>query len=344
MADSSPVQITDSILMRGFEPGDEDGILTCYNRVFADPDKGIQPRSRAHWDWKFHANPKGLMRHVVAVHEDEGIVGAYSAIPYRIWSEGRVQTGSQGVDMMVRPEHRRAGTRPGLFTTLGLRFHEMYCGAGEDEILYTYGWPMGNWRMGQKYLGYMNIRDWDLTFLELGPDTPPRPAPGDLETRAVDRFGADVDALWASLQPQIGLATIRDAAFLNWRYADRPDHAYHLYECRERSTGTLRGIAVYTVGDFMRPNTGFIVDWLNEGNDVDAMRSMIAVIEQQAVADQVGIVASVWNHNDIRFLHLQHAGYKLKGTPYFLVLASFKYDTHFYRDNWYLTMGDSDLI
>ncbi len=331
--------VTDAVVMRPYEPGDEEGIVACHNQVFTTGQRSLE-----HWNWKFRRNPVGKVFHVVAEHEDDGIIGSYAAIPFRIWSEGREQLGSQGVDMMVLPKYRRIGKRPGLFTHLGLHFHDLFCGRDDGKILYTYGWPMGNWKLGQKYLGYINIRDWDLTFLELGPDTPPRPTPSDLETKPVERFGEDVDALWESLKPQMGLATIRDHRFLNWRYADRPDHEYRLYECREKSTGALRGICVYTVADFMRPNTGFIADWLNEGNDVDAMISMIAVMERQAIEDQVGILASVWNHIDIRFLHLQHAGYKLKGTPYFLVLASFKYDTHYYRDNWYLTIGDSDLI
>ncbi|MCA8941361.1 MAG: hypothetical protein KDB80_02270 [Planctomycetes bacterium] len=334
----------DPIVIREYRPGDELGIVACHNEVFDPTSFGAPARTSDHWQWKFRDNPVGQVFHVVAEHESEGIVGLYAAIPYRTWSEGRVQLGSQGVDMMVKPRWRRHGERPGLFTHLGLRFHELYCGRDDGQILYTYGWPMGNWRLGQKYLGYINIRDWDLTFLELAPDRPTRPAPADLETVEVERMSADVDALWDELKDSIGLATIRDSQFYNWRYGARPDHDYRLYECRERSTGRLRGVCVYTVGDFMRPNTGFIVDWLNEGNDVDAMISMISVVEDQAVRDGVDIIASVWNHVDIRFLHLQHAGYKLKGTPYFLVLSSFKYDTHYYRDNWYLTMGDSDLI
>ena len=136
---------------------------------------------------------------------------------------------------------------------------------------------------------------------------------------------------------------IRDR-FLNWRYADCPDHSYRLYECRERQSRTLRGIAVYTVRDFMRPNTGFIADWLNEGNDVDAMIAMLSTLEEQAKQDQVGILASVWNHVDIRFVHIQHAGYLVKGTPYFITATMLQHTEHFYRANWYLTIGDSDLI
>ncbi len=142
----------------------------------------------------------------------------------------------------------------------------------------------------------------------------------------------------------MGLALLRDARYLNWRYADRPDQDYRLYECREQGSGRLRGLCVYTVGDFLRPNTGFFVDWLAPADDHDATVSMIAALEAQARRDQVGVLAGVWNRGSTWFLQFQRLGFLVRGTPYFLVLASFKYDTIYYRDQWYFTMGDSDLI
>ena len=47
---------------------------------------------------------------------------------------------------------------------------------------------------------------------------------------------------------------------------------YRMYECRERSTGKLRGISVYTQSDFLFPHTAFLVDWMLPEND-DAMTS-----------------------------------------------------------------------
>ena len=289
------------------------------------------------------ASATGRLQVVVAEHETEGIVGSYAGIPVRIWSEGREQLAAQGVDLMVLPPWRRHGPRPGMFIHLGWKYHELYCGATDGKVLFTYGWPIPAWRMGQRYLGYWNIRDWDFLFREIGPGFQAREAPATLVTRPVERFEGDVDALFDRLKPEMRLALIRDARYMNWRYADRPDRSYYLLECRERSSGTLRGICAYTVGDFLMPNSGFIVDWLAAAADEEATVSMLAALEERAVVDGVGVLAGVWSQVDPRFLRLQRLGFLVQGTPYFVVLASFKYETSFYRDNWYLTMGDSDL-
>jgi len=336
--------VADPITIRTYRPGDETAILDCYNRIFPTPDGTIPPRSLAHWRWKYHDNPTGLLHHVVAEHETEGVIGGYAGIPVRIWSEGREQLAAQGVDLMVLPQWRRHGARPGLFIHLGWMYHELWCGSQDGKVLFTYGWPVPAWRMGQRYLGYVNIRDWDFTFREVGDATLPRAVPGELEVRVVERFAQDTDALFEALKPTMGLALWRDARYLNWRYAARPDRKYVLLECRERATGALRGIAVHCVADFVRPHTTFLVDWLARADDGDTTVALLAAVEASARADRTGVVASVWNHVDPRFLLLQDLGYRVRGTPYFLVLASFKYDTIYYRDHWYFTMGDADLI
>ncbi|MHC5065330.1 MAG: hypothetical protein ACYTG5_15285 [Planctomycetota bacterium] len=336
--------MSDEIKIRAYEPGDEAGILACYNRIFPDPAAGIPERSREHWDWKFRDNPTSLIQHQLAVHAEQGIVGIYAGIPLRIICEGEEKIAAQEVDLCVLPEFRRYGQRPGLFVTLGKSFYAAHCGNADDKMPFTYGWPVPAWRMGEKYLGYKNIRDWDFTFIELGEGRQPRIAPEKLETKAVERFAEDVDELWHRIKPGLGLALIRDRAYLNWRYADRPDKEYLLLECREKDSGKLRGISVYAVGDLVRPNTGFIVDWLSEAGDYETMGSMLTSLEARATQDQVGVLAGIWNQVDPRFLEFQKLGYQVRGTSYFLVVASFKYDTAFYRDHWYFSMGDSDLI
>lgn len=334
----------DPITIRPYRPGDETGVLDCYNRIF--PVEGVvPPRSLAHWRWKFERNPTGHLHQIVAEHESEGIVGGYAGIPVAIWSEGRDQLAAQGVDLMVLPHWRRHGRRPGLFIHLGWKYHELYCGSDDGKVLFTYGWPVPAWRMGQRYLGYWNIRDWDFLFREVqAGGFRPRDVPGDLEACVVARYGADVDALFAALKPGFGMTLVRDSRYLNWRYAERPDASYVLFECRERSSAKLRGICVYRRSDFLHPNSGFFVDWLAPADDAAATAAMLGALERRAVEDGASVLAGVFNHVDPRFLAFQRSGFMVRGTPYFIVLASFKYDTIFYRDNWYLTMGDADLI
>ena len=45
--------------------------------------------------------------------------------------------------------------------------------------------------------------------------------------RVVDRFDDETDALFAEIEPSLGVATVRDQTYLNWRYSDHPDSAGH---------------------------------------------------------------------------------------------------------------------
>ncbi len=168
--------------------------------------------------------------------------------------------------------------------------------------------------------------------------------PGDLTVQQVDRYGPDVDALWASLRGELELATVRDSVYLNWRYSDRPDARYRLFECRERATGKLRGICVYGVSDWMRPNTGYIVDWLAPVADADATVAMLARCERQVVEDGVHVLATHFSHVDARFLGFQRLGFQVIGNSYFIVVVTKRFDTLLIRDKWYVTLGDSDLV
>jgi hypothetical protein len=326
--------------IRAYRPGDEAGILSCYNRIFPTADGRIPPRTAAHWEWKFLRNPTGIVHHAVAVDAGAGIVGGYAGIPVWVWNEGRVELAAQAVDLMVLPEWRRAGKRPGLFVQIGLKFYELFCGEGEGKAVFNFGWPIPAWRMGQRYLRYENIRDWDITFRELAAGA--RRSPSSLQTKAVTRFAPDVDALFERVRPELKLALVRDTSYLNWRYAQAP-LTYKLFECRQ-ADGLLRGLCVYAVRDLFRPHTSFLVDWLASAADDEATRSMLAACETQAVADGTGVLAMVWSHADPRFLAVQRLGYDVRGTSYFLVMALFKYDTFYCRDRWYMTMGDSDLV
>jgi hypothetical protein len=336
--------------IRPWQPGDDEAVLQCHNTIFAAGGR-MPPRSLAHWRWKFRDNPTGTMMQMLAVDAQldgqrdprDGVVGIYGAVPALITCNARRRLGAQAVDVCVRPEWLRQGDG-GLFPRLGRAFLDRWLGTGSDQAVVLWGLPVTAWRSGSVHLGYQNVRDWDVTFLHVAPDARPRPAPGDLAVQRVDRFGTDANALFARIEPSLGLATVRDSRYLNWRYADHPDRRYVLFECRERATASLRGLCVYATGDVVRPNTSYLVDWLQPADDVAAMTAMLAAAEQQTQQDGTGLLCSVWNHMDARFLQMQDHGYRVRGTPWFLVAMSPLYDIVFFREQWYFTLGDSDLV
>lgn len=340
MSEPDSIPIRDRLRLRAYLPGDEERILACYNQIFP------VPRQLAHWHWKFRDNPLGEYQISVAEDSESGaIVGHYAGIPLATWMEGVRVKSAQIVDLVVLANWRRYGGRPGLFAQVGRLWIDSYIDERRGQNVFAFGWPVPAWRAGQKYLSYLNVRDWDLLFRETGPGFLPRPAPAELEVTPVERFGPEVDALWQSLQPELKLAVVRDARYLNWRYADHPDIRYTLLECRERTSGALRGLAVYAAGDWPRPGTGCIVDWLLPAADLDATQALIAACEHLAVQTGVEALTTIFNHVDPRFLHFQRAGFMVLGTSYFVVIKTVpRLDTVYYRDNWYLTPGDSDLV
>jgi len=340
VTEASGLPTRDRLRLRAYAPGDEAGILECYNQIFP------VPRSLRHWQWKFRDNPVGEFQISLAEDSETGaIVGQYAAIPLAVWMEGGRGKTAQIVDLLVLPSWRRYGGRPGLFAHLGRLWIDTYIDEASGQDTFAFGWPVPAWRAGQKYLNYLNVRDWDILFRELAPGFAPRPMPGDLEVRDVGRYGEEVDQLWQGLQGEIKLAVVRDARYLNWRYADHPDVSYRLLECRARGSGVLRGLAVYATGDWPRPHTGMIVDWLLPAADTDATAALLARCEQLAAQDGVEVLATIFNHVDPRFLTFQRAGFLVLGTSYFVVIKTVpRLDTVYYRDHWYLTPGDSDLV
>jgi len=55
---------------------------------------------------------------------------------------------------------------------------------------------------------------------------PHRRGPADLAIRPVEQFDAAFDDLWQAIEPNRVVAAVRDAAYLNWRYATCPGRRY----------------------------------------------------------------------------------------------------------------------
>ena len=337
--------MSDEITIRAYRPGDEHSLVEGCNKIFP------QSTSLQHWYWKFRDapmgnNPVGRPHIAVAEAQDVGIVGTYSTMSTRVRMEGEDLLTAQGADIFIFPEFRRKAPRPGLFVHLGLRHNEMFTGTDHGQARFHYGWPIPNWRIGQRYLRYENIRDWDFLFRETpAGGFPKRATSADLEVTRVDRYGADVDQLWEARRDDAGLAVIRDSAYLNWRYADALDRDYELYECRERSSGLLRGIFVFARSDFLFPGSAFIIDWLCPKDDEDATVAMVAMAEQRTTESKRNVLATLFSQVDERFLQFQKLGFLVYGTNYFLVVIPFdNRGSLFYREQWYMTPGDSDLI
>ncbi|MBL8753746.1 MAG: hypothetical protein JNK15_10640 [Planctomycetes bacterium] len=334
----------DAIVVRPFQAGDEAAVLRLHNRVLGDAQRGMSGISAELWRWKFLANPTGLVRLMLAEVPRHGVVGIYPTVPMRMSFGGRRELMLQAVDQAIAPEWLTRGGPHGLFVRLGQDLLQRWIGRGDDRATLVFGLPVVSWRSGAQHLGWQLVRDWDVCFRPVVDGERPRQVPADLAVHAVPRFDDTIDELFARLERGTQLTTVRDHTWLNWRYADHPTRRYHLFACRERATGVLRGIAVYGTSDLTRTHSGFVLDALHDEADHDTRVALVAALEAQARADRAAMLYAVWSAHDPHFLAWQELGYRVRGTPWFLAATSTVYDPVVLRQNWRFTLGDCDLV
>ena len=75
------------------------------------------------------------------------------------------------------------------------------------------------------------------------------------------------------------------------------------------------------------------------------MNSLVAACEQLATEHGCPVLATLFPQMNPRFLKFQSLGFMVYGTTYFLVVIPFdNRGTLFYREQWFHTSGDSDLV
>jgi GNAT superfamily N-acetyltransferase len=342
-----PQAVPSGIEVRGYRPGDEAQILVLFRRVF-----GIE-RSLQHWRWKFADNPVGQELSLAWTKGGE-LVGQFAGLPVRAVAESESFILTQGIDNMVDPAYQGKG----VFAALVRHFIESYLPPGRPVLFY--GYNLARKHEIDKRVFRMELVHpvlalrFDLTQNEARRVSPAaggaagvRRRLGALGVRVerVARFDATADELWLRSRTGLACAAVRDAAYLNWRYADCPDVEYALLCVRGRFSRRLRGVAVLRMGWFDEPIAA-LVDWLVPPGDEAASLGLVTAChelarERRLTAVKVWFPPAATQHQ--LFLGL---GYVEEPTPF---LVSVWNDGHSeervsrFKESWYYTMGDSDI-
>ena len=171
---------------------------------------------------------------------------------------------------------------------------------------------------------------------------------GDWTLAIVKRFGDSHDALWRDMAAEVGCAVIRDAAYLNWKYVDRPASPFVCLEIRR--AGQLAGVAVVVLrepGDSYTYRRGVIVDLVVRPGDRAAVRRLlceaVAELRRRGAASVVCLLA----HDGLE-QGLRRFGFLPRAPHHHFLVATggcSEDEQRLLRDPaaWYLTAGDSDL-
>jgi hypothetical protein len=327
--------------VRPYRPGDEDKILPAFNRIFAEIDSTFVPRTMEEWRWRNQLNPAGL-RIFVCTNADGEVVAHQAAIPVRLVHRGEPVIWNQIVDSFADPRHGKSLKRPGLFVICAKPFGDHYGGPPpKDQIMY--GLPIRRaYRIGQKFLGYQTVRE--QLILEADPRQMPRADPGRTRIEIITRFTEEVAELFArACVPHAAIAR-RDAAFLNWRFADKPGADYHFALARDDG-GRLLGYVVLSLGQFDLKESALVVDWLVDPAAPEAGIALRAYAGEWARARGADSLRALFPETCADFHAFQEQGYRACETAYITAAGSYTRAFHtlalFW--GWYYTLAEFDL-
>lgn len=327
----------ESFAVRSYRPGDEEQILALFNHVFR------QSRGMAHWRWKFGGNPEG--HQITLALAGERIVGQFAGLPARASGPRGPFVLSQGIDHMVDPEFQKRG----VFAAMTRHFAASWLPPAHDVVFYSYP------------LAHKHSIDQRITSAELV--HPVRALRFDLARAAsgalprarggrtwrhrvvqVERFDVSIDHLWRRLVPPTGVSVVRDARYLNWRYADCPDVRYALLQVESRFTGRPLGLAVLRFGWFEEPIAP-LVELVVPADETAALALLLDACRE--LARERGLASLLTWAPRGTALHpvLRGSGWSEEETPFLLTQIADPDPARAaaLRDAWTYSMGDSDV-
>lgn len=336
--------------VRPYRPGDEASILALFNGVFDEGDPRFEPRTLEQWRWLYRDNPAGTQI-VVSVEDDGAVVGHYACLPARARVDGEIVVAGQGIDSMVRADHRRGLKREGVFVRTARGYFEQF---GHWPVCaFGYGFPNRQaYPIGVRLVGYKPVfrplPTLYRNFFEEGDDDAvgreTSAEAARLDVVEVDRFGATADELWTRLAPNFPFALVRDAAYLDWRYAACPWLGYRRFVVRERG-GLVRALFVART-NWQRQPIGALVDFLGAPDDAAAVGLALRTTTRIARDAGQARVEAWFPERSPWFHHALGSGFRSEPCQYVLCVMLYRErpDLEWVRERWYYTIGDSDVF
>lgn len=314
-------------VVRAWQPGEP-----AVPEVFAArPGARFRPRAGGEWEWAFHQNPAGA-RLFLARRGEQPLVG-FGGLPVR----GRAFGGERRFVHLFDPPE--ASDDHEATTALGRAFLAAH--GGPDQDLLHYGWPEARHLEFAKSCLEQELLCADALLVR---DLEPGAGEPSAGVEEPARFGSEVDRLYERCSAAWLASTIRDAAFLNWRFADHPFRRYRLLVVRDGQE--LRGMAVYRAGLAAQRGLGLLVDWLVLPGDEQATTRLLDAASAHARMDGAAALAlslPVWSPWS---LALQERGFLHQPSERLLLVRSSvsRLDMLWLRDNWWMTLADDLLL
>lgn len=338
-----------------YRPDDRRAVDALYRRVFGHD---MANASQFRWTWQYARNPLALPEglQIWLAREGPTVIGQYAAMPVRLRAAGCEVVGSWGMDVMVAPERQRQGVGEMLFRAWD-RQVDAALGLGlspaSRRLFEKLKWPVlrpvpclvkpltrralrrATWPMP------LNRLVSALTYPYIRFVSRLRPLGAQIEP--IRHFDGRFTALWDRVKGAFDFAVCRDAAYLNWKYAEPPHIRYSMAALKRDET--IDGYAVYRHVQEPRGRATLLVDFLADPADVVGVQTLLRWVDREARAADSDKVRTLALHDGFRQI-LKRSGYFTVASDVELavkinaVAAGAAFYAH--TDAWHVTLGDSD--
>lgn len=333
-------------IIRSYRRGDEIKITEMFNEVFQ------QNRDLSHWRWKYQDNPNGPS--VISLAESsEGIFAAhFGEYPLKLcyFPAGpgpEESTIYQAGDKMTRRQFRSAGF--GKSSLLARTFQHHAKAAKQPNTAFTFGFlTHHSLRFGLLLLNYKLIEPVPYRRLDWNRLSETRmPFYRKLLKQIRAEQVSGVDETWTEffslVAPDYTYLVKRDAAYITWRYLQRPDRKYLVVAVKRRSK--LAGWSVF----FREGNKIIWGDALYTKDGPDCVRASLMFLRTHPISEGAEFIECwfpprpAWWDSILRSL-----GFKNETEPnnLFFCVTLVK-DSDAYKrlkNKFYYAIGDSDLF
>lgn len=317
--------------------------------------------------WQYFNNPAGKALIKLAKSDNNEVVGQYVIIPMKMRIKEKTVDATLSLNTLTRKDYRGKG----IFTKLA---DAVYNQCKEDKIEFTYGFPNQN-----SYSGFIR----KLKFTDLG-SVPLMVYPlnieklvlkkfdskllaklastfrfifnvriedkNDITIKVIDKDFNDFNLFWENVKDKYKVIGVRNSEYIKWRYKDVPIREYSIIGAYRNNQ--LVSYAILRNAEIEKFNCGMIVDFMVKEGEILAGIKIIKESINKFNNNGMELLGCLMSEKTEEYKILKKS--KFIRCPKFLEPQPFKviYRNHFNNrndalegmDNWFLTMGDYDVI
>ena len=340
----------------------DDSELELYRGCF---EKNGTERVLNNYQWLHQQNLiKANMIYYAMHNKDIAAIFTALPVPFKIGNE--IMPAIQSIDALTDAAHRGKGLFPQLATKL-------YADATDNNYALVYGFPNENsgpglfnklqWTSFGKapfLLKPLNLFYFINKFfnkknkgiLPNGNYSYNAPAfkkiNSSTEIKMLENFDASYDKIWQAASQKIRVCANRSAAYMNWRFVDKPDEVYYRYGFYTK--GELQGIVVFSIKRKHGGLIGYLMELIYDPQHENAGKQLLKFASAQCRKEKADTILA-WSIPDcFNYALYKKCGYynfpeKLRPQQLFFGARAFdKKNSRVILDvkNWYISYSDSD--